>query len=172
MQLPSLRDLDDIRRTGFRPQVVGCFLNNKKILFLFKEEHNLWQLPQGGIDNQEDVNEAVMREMTEELGKKFTNEIKSYSLVGEDQLEFPGQHKGSREIKTDEGEEIFMEGKKFFFLAIDVNITDLSIDETEFNDYRWLNYKEALELSNKIYQKEKKRITVGVLEKLHGMKLL
>ncbi len=172
MPLPSLEEIDEIRRSGFRPQAVGCFLNGKKILFLFKEEHKLWQLPQGGIDNDETLGQAVSREMSEELGKEFIDAVKINSVIGENQVVFPSHTKGSRELQTDDGQEIFMKGKKYFFVAIDTDSTDLDIHKTEFDDYQWLPYDEALKLSQTIYQQGKQRITVDVLHTLHHLDLL
>ena len=172
MQLPSLEEIDAIRKSGYRPQVVGCFLNDKKILFLFKKEYNLWQLPQGGIDNQESIENAMIREMTEELGKKYADSMKINCLVGYNQVEFPNETKNLRNLITDDGQKIFMKGKKYFFIAADMNITSLNIKETEFDDFKWLNYDDAIELSKTIYQPGKQRVTVDALNKLKEAGLL
>jgi len=172
MQFPSLEEIDKIRKSGYRPQVVGCFLNDKKILFLFKKKYSLWQLPQGGIDNQESIEQAVNREMAEELGKKFAASIKIISLVGHNQVEFPDKTKNSRDFKTDGGEKIFMKGKKYFFIAVDMDVADLNINETEFDDFKWLNFDNAIKLSETIYQRGKQRVTVDALNTLHNSGLL
>jgi len=172
MKLPSLEEIDSIRKAGFRPGVVACFLHNKKILFLFKEKYGLWQLPQGGIDNQETIEQAIIREMNEELGSDFTASLKINSLVGDNQVSFPTHNKNSRELKTDAGDDISMEGKKYFFIAIDINITDLNISKTEFDDYKWLDYEGATELARMIYQQGKQRVTLDALNKLHVFDLL
>ena len=172
MQLPSLEEIDKIRESGFRPVVVGCILNDKKILFLFKEEYKLWQLPQGGIDNQESIEQAMIREMIEELGDKFAASMKINSLVGQNQVEFPDKAKNSRNLQSDAGEEIFMKGKKYFFIAVDTDVADLNVMETEFDDFKWLEYDNALYLAKTIYQRGKKRVTVDALNKLHNSGLL
>jgi hypothetical protein len=136
MQFPSLEEIDQIRNSGFRPQIVGCFLNNKKILFLYKKNHDLWQLPQGGIDN------------------------------GEDEMTFPNHSQNSRDLKNDAGEKIFMKGKKYFFIAADSNAMDLNIGETEFDAFKWVSFDESFILCNNIYQVGKKRITLNVLDQL------
>ena len=51
MNTPTLQEIDAIRKEGMRPQVVGCFVSNKKTLLVYSEKYNLWQFPQGGIDN-------------------------------------------------------------------------------------------------------------------------
>ena len=172
MNLPSLKEIDEIRKSGFRPGVVGCFLNDKKILFLFKKKYDLWQLPQGGIDNQESIEQTVTSEINQELGEDFAALMKINSLIGDNQVEFPHRAKNSRNLNTDTGEDIFMMGKKYFFIAIDTNVADLNIDKTEFDDFKWLNYEEALELAKTIHQQGKRRVTVDALNRLHSLGLL
>ncbi len=184
----SPSEIDYIRQSGFRPQIVGCiiskplkkditkpaeiaFLQNK-ILFVYKEKYKLWQLPQGGIDNNETITQATLREMTEELGKNFTKSFQIDRIIGEDRLIFPKQLQGSRKLQTDTGEKIFMIGKKYFFVVISVSNTNLNINETEFDDYQWLNYKEALKLVNKIHQKGKRQIILKGLKLLRQQNLL
>ncbi len=160
--------IDNIRKKGFRPQVVGCFINNDKILFLYKKAHKLWQLPQGGIDNQETIREALKREMTEELGKSFAKNcnFEDISIIEENQLEFSSKFQGIRELKTDAGKEIKMKGKRYLFIKIQAKITKLNIKRTEFDDYQWCTPKEALSLANNIYQTGKKEITLKAIKSL------
>ncbi|HRY82095.1 MAG TPA: NUDIX domain-containing protein [Candidatus Moranbacteria bacterium] len=167
MHQPTISEIDQIRAEGFRPQIVGCFLCDKKIIFVYKKKHDLWQFPQGGIDNGEDVEMAFFREMTEELGNDFLNSCdKNVSIIGEDEIVFPAQSQNSRELKNDAGEEIFMKGKKYFFVCADVKNNILDISQSEFDDFRWVSFQEGLALCEKIYQPGKKRITIDILNQL------
>ncbi len=173
MITPSLSTLDQIRDAGFRPQIVGCLLADKKILFVFKKEHELWQLPQGGIDNEETLEQAFFREMAEELGSEFTASIgKDLQVVGEDEMEFPAAKQGLRELKTAAGKEIFMVGKKYFFVAAQARAEDFNLTKTEFDDFKWLALDEAEKLCEKIYQRGKKRVTLKALNQLQTSGLL
>ncbi len=129
-------------------------------------------MPQGGIDKKETMEHTIIREINEELGNEFTASLRVNSLVGDNQINFPNHHKNSRQLRTDAGEDIFMEGKKYFFIAIDTDNYDINIEQTEFDDYKWLNYENAIQLSKTIYQKGKQRITLDAINKLHNLGLL
>lgn len=163
----SLEQLDGIRRSGFRPGVVGCFVYNKRILMVYSHEYRLWQLPQGGIDNNETIKQAIVRELTEELGEFVTKNChETYRLFGENKVEFPKKNHGNRPLQSDQGEEFIMKGKKYFFILIDAKNPDIRVKKTEFDDYYWLNYKEAKQFAATIYQKGKRRITDFALDRL------
>lgn len=63
---------------------VGIFLlNKKKKLWVGKRidsASDFWQMPQGGIDDKETENQAMMRELKEEIG---TNNIKTLMISDE-----------------------------------------------------------------------------------------
>ena len=167
MQIPTLQDIDKIRQDGFRPQVVGCIMHNNKILFVYKEKYKLWQLPQGGIDNGENIQQAAIREMAEELGKDFTKSFHIDTMIGEDKLIFPRYLQGSRNLQTDTGEEKLMLGKKYFFIPIQTDNANLDISQTEFDDYQWLNYAEATLITKNIFQKGKRQLITKIINLLH-----
>ena len=50
----TLQEIDSIRKSGFRPTVIACLIKSKRILFVYKRKFHLWQIPQGGVDNNED----------------------------------------------------------------------------------------------------------------------
>ncbi|MCX6761837.1 MAG: NUDIX domain-containing protein [Candidatus Moranbacteria bacterium] len=173
MNQPTISGIDQIRNGGFRPQIVGCFLHDKKILFFYKREYDLWQLPQGGIDNGEDIEIAFFREMREEIGSEFIEVCdKNISLFGEDKVEFPAHSQDSRELKNDAGKVIFMKGKKYFFVFVNTDTNAIDISQSEFDDFKWVSFEEGLVLCEKMQQKGKKRITLGALEKLRDLGLL
>ncbi len=167
MSYPTLKKINEIRKSGFRPQVVGCFLFNKKILFVFDDEYKLWQLPQGGIDNHEIIEKAGIREMTEELGDDFISGLELGEIISENVVEFSPHKQGIRELKTDEGNDVFMLGKRYFFVVMVPKKDKLNLDQTEFDEYKWLNFSEALDFAQTIYQKGKRRITIKAIQSLH-----
>ena len=171
---PTLEELDKDRSDGLRPSVVGCFLNSGKILFVYQKTHQLWQLPQGGVDNYETTIDAFKREMTEELGGDFLKQTSfKPSFFSADKIEFPPDKQGLRELKLDSGNPVKMKGKKYYFLYVTSSSTNLKFpSDEEYNDFKWVNYVEALELVKTSTQGGKLRITISALDILKNKGLL
>lgn len=108
------------------------------------------------------------------MGSEFIKNVdfKNIGLIGEEQLLFPASAQGSRDLKTDDGQEVFMKGKKYFFVFAPVKNPTIDISQTEFEEYRWLNYKDAVDMAESIYQKGKQRVTLKALDFLHDKKLI
>ncbi len=166
MNPPSLTDLDQIRQMSFRPSVVGCFINQSKVMFVYHEKYDLWQFPQGGIKNKEPIDEALINEMREELGDEFISHIDRFTLIGEDRVEFLPAKYTTHNLKTDAGEHVVMKGKHYFFYAIFTRNRMLRLADTEFSDFEWVYFNEGMKLAQTIYQTGKQRITKHALELL------
>ena len=54
----------------YRPNIGCVILKNGKILSAKRVgyDSNAWQMPQGGVDGNENLREAIMRELLEEIG--------------------------------------------------------------------------------------------------------
>ncbi len=171
---PTLVELNNIRKEGFRPGTVACILHNKKLLMFYKIDHKIWQLPQGGIKNTENPKDAIKRQLTEELGATFVKllDIPGATYLTNDRMEFkPGKHE-SEKMESDEGVEIPMIGKEYFFFAIQSKKEELVISETQFDQHFWVSFREGYFLAEKMYQRGKKRITIKILNKLNDMGLI
>lgn len=161
----KLEEIDQIRTQGFRPQVVGCFVCDFKILMVYKKAHDLWQLPQGGIDNHESIDQAFFRELGEELGPKFiVGSDKDLRMVGSVEAKFT--IKNLRELNSDAGKKLHMRGKRYFFITTNVSEPALDISQTEFDDYKWLSHDQAVKLAQTITQTRKQKITIKGLNLL------
>ena len=170
MRQPTKSEINQIRNEGFRPQAVACILHDKKILFLYKKEHELWQFPQGGIDNGEDLEMAFFREMTEELGGEFVKSFgKNWLYFGDNEIIFSAQEQNLRELRGDDGQEIAMRGKRYFFILVQAGSAQFAVSNSEFDDYRWLSLEDGVSLCAGIHQKGKKRIMLKALEQLREL---
>ena len=167
MEVPSAQKLDETRKKGFRPGVIGCFINDKEVLLFLKKEFNLWTLPQGGVSNKESLTKSLEKKMEEEVGKEFFKACSNdYELVGEDLVEFPPERHNVLDLFTDTGEKVEMIGKVYYFFVINSPQRNLQISKTPYDDYFWMAYKPALFLANKIHQPGKRRILVNCLNLL------
>ena len=167
------QEIDDVRKSGYRPQVIGVLINNRRALFMYRKEYDLWMFPQGGIDNGENLETAFWREMSEELGEEFISKFNQHLIfIIENQSTFPPAKQGSRSLTTDTGRDVFMKGKVYFALAAESSTDKLDVSKTEFDDYKWANYKDAKKLVAKIYQRGKQRITREIVEQLRSKALI
>lgn len=169
---PTKEDLNELRKQGLRPSVVGCFLNDKKLLLVYQKTFNLWQLPQGGIENSEDLYEAFDKELSSEVTEDFVKTTTQKNLIGTDKIEFPPSKQGLRDLKTDSGEEVTMKGKYYYFIAAQTSETKITTDATEFSDYRWLNFDESYKLIKETNTGGKLRIYTQLLHLLKDKGLL
>ena len=108
---------------------------NKEILVGRRLDHpsGYWQMPQGGIDENENPKEAVWREMMEEIGTnkakliKVSNQWINYDIPPETLKTLPWGHKyiGQRQ-----------KWFAFDFLGEDEDI-NVGTDNPEFSEWKW-----------------------------------
>ena len=120
----------------YRKCVGMMILNaNKEILVGRRLDHpsGYWQMPQGGIDENENPKEAVWREMMEEIGTnkakliKVSNQWINYDIPPETLKTLPWGHKyiGQRQ-----------KWFAFDFLGEDEDI-NVGTDNPEFSEWKW-----------------------------------
>ena len=112
-------------------------LNSKNKIFVGKRidnPNNFWQMPQGGIDKNEDNYEAALRELQEETGIKSVSLIKeidgfiSYNLpdnlLG---IIWKGKYKGQKQ--------------KWFVMKFTGKDSEININtkKPEFLDWKWID---------------------------------
>lgn len=106
-----------------------------------KKSQHAWQMPQGGIDNNESPENAAFRELLEETGVKSVKVLQEHSewLYYDFPLEVQKKFSHS---KTPKGQ--FQKWFLMRFLGEDSEI-NLSQDYPEFCEYAWANKQEVLE---------------------------
>src|SRR3989338_6967814 len=113
MEAPSLDYIEAARLQGLRPGATVCLINGQRLLMFYQKEYALWQIPQGGILQGEAVDEAIKREMTEELGGGIVTRIQFPSAyVGENQVIFPPEKLGGEMLDLADARQVVMQGKK------------------------------------------------------------
>lgn len=116
----------------FRPNVAAMVVNGEDRVLLCErsDEPGHWQFPQGGWDPKETAEEAVLREVREELGTD------RFVILGR----LPGRY-AYRWAKPREG--FHGQEQTYFVLRFTGSDADLRLDPKEFRAYRWVDVSEV-----------------------------
>jgi len=134
----------------YRPCVGIALFNNDGKVFVGEriDTPGAWQMPQGGIDEDEDVHIAAMRELKEETG---TNQASILEILGE-------------KIRYDlpvERQKEFWNGKyvgqeqtwiAMRFTGKDSDIVLDADDNPEFSQWQWIDLKGTLDLIKRLHK--------------------
>lgn len=121
----------------YRKGVAALIINNKQeflLVNLLSFEEKYFAIPGGGLDKDESMEDAVYREIKEELGI----EKDSLELVGKNDtpLQFKFKEiKLSRDGIEYEGSEKYYFGFKFIG-----NEDEIKLPENEVRSYKWVSY--------------------------------
>ena len=139
---------------------VGIFLINKNNqLWVGKRidfKNDYWQMPQGGIDKDENPKQAMIRELSEEVGIKKNYEI-LMELDGWLSYSLPSSLK-----KIVWGGKYLGQTQKWFacrFFGTDDEF-DLETHQPEFEDWKWIKPEDAM----KFVVPFKKKLYMDVLK--------
>ena len=139
---------------------IGVFLiNTNNQLWVGKRidfKNDYWQMPQGGIDNNENPRQAMIRELSEEVGIKKNYEI-LMELDGWLSYSLPSSLK-----KIVWGGKYLGQTQKWFacrFFAKDDEF-DLETHQPEFDDWKWIKPEDAM----KFVVPFKKKLYMDVLK--------
>ena len=124
---------------------VGMMILNthKEILVGRRLDHpsGYWQMPQGGIDDNENPKEAVWREMLEEIGTnkaeliKISNQWINYDVPSETLKTLPWG-----DIYIGQTQKWFA----FLFLGEDSDI-NVGTENPEFSEWKWAKYESLVD---------------------------
>ncbi|MEA1954998.1 MAG: RNA pyrophosphohydrolase [Campylobacterota bacterium] len=129
----------------YRPNVAAIIVSNnypqKKEIFIAQRNdlEDVWQFPQGGIDEGEEVKEALFRELEEEIG---TNKVKIIAEFPEwISYDFPS--KVAKNMKPWIGQR-----QKYFLVKLKKSAKiNINTKHPEFNDYKFVKVDDVLHLS-------------------------
>ncbi len=127
----------------YRRCVGIMILNNKnQILVGRRLDHpsGYWQMPQGGIDENENPEEAVWREMMEEIGTnkaeiyKVSNQWINYEIPKETLNHLPW------------GEKYIGQTQKWFIFKFTGENDDINVKtpNPEFSEWKWIQYNDLI----------------------------
>ena len=129
----------------YRPNVAMIVMSekypDKKEIFIAQRNdlQNVWQFPQGGIDKGEEVQEALFRELEEEIGTRDATIVAEYP----EWISYDFPPKIALSMKPYIGQT-----QRYFLLKLteDAQI-NIQTAHPEFNDYKFVAVDDVLELS-------------------------
>ena len=129
----------------YRPNVAMIIVSQsypeKKEIFLAQRNDlaEVWQFPQGGIDEGEDVIEALYRELEEEIGTSEVDIIAEFP----DWISYDFPSKIAKNMKPFIGQK-----QRYFLVKLQDNAAiNIQTQEPEFSDYKFVTTDDALKLS-------------------------
>lgn len=141
----------------FRPNVCIVVANNSQQVLLAERLDGGWQFPQGGIDADEDPEEAMYREMYEEVGlrKEHTN------LLGcsEDWFEYTIPE-SFRPNTPSFGKTTTGQRQRWYLLRLVVEDSFIDLNASkhpEFRQWRWVSFwhplQDVIDFKKDVYRK-------------------
>ena len=134
----------DKNKLGYRKCVGICLFNKQGQVFVGEriDTPNAWQMPQGGMDDGETVEQTALRELSEEVG---TNKAKIINISDRKiRYDLPdnlinrfwnGKYRGQ--------EQIWVAAR---FTGKDIDIKLDAFDPAEFNAWKWIDLPNTLDL--------------------------
>ena len=145
-----------IDSNGFRPNV-GIIICNKlgQLLWAKRIKQDAWQFPQGGIKEAETTEEALFRELSEEVGL-CKDDVRILSQTSEWlKYRLPKPYIRQRKGRTCIGQK-----QKWFLLALQTEEGRVDLQNTlqpEFDDWCWVNYwypvNQVVDFKRNVYRK-------------------
>ncbi len=143
---------------GFRPNVGMILCNSKgQVLWAKRIGHNAWQFPQGGIAEGETPEEALYRELGEEVGLQPEHVTILGQTSGWLHYRLP-----QRYIRQDEpaGTVCIGQKQKWFLLQVLADDSQIRLDAStppEFDHWTWVSYwyplSEVVSFKKDVYRK-------------------
>jgi len=144
------------KKKEYRPNVAAVILSpefsENKLYFLAKKKgvRRAWQFPQGGIDGDETPEEALFRELKEEIGTNQVEILAEYP----DWICYDFPNKKSDKMYPYRGQ-----NQKYFLVKLKEGaVINLELDATpEFEDYMFVTeeelFKKALYMKRRAYKR-------------------
>lgn len=139
---------------GFRPNVGIIVCNGDgRVLWARRRSQNAWQFPQGGINEGESPEEAMFRELHEEVGLVHADVRVLACTQGWLRYHLPGRY-----IRPHENPRCIGQKQKWFLLELvsgEERIDLRVMRRPEFEDWTWVSYwyplNQVIEFKRNVY---------------------
>jgi putative (di)nucleoside polyphosphate hydrolase len=129
----------------YRPNVAMIIVSNdypqKKEIFIAQRNDltDIWQFPQGGIDEGEEVQEALFREMEEEIGTSSAEIVAEYP----EWISYDFPPKILQKMKPYRGQT-----QRYFLVKLNDNANiDINTKHPEFAGYKFVSVDDVLDIT-------------------------
>jgi putative (di)nucleoside polyphosphate hydrolase len=129
----------------YRPNVAMIIVSNnypqKKEIFIAKRNDmsDVWQFPEGGIDQGEEVEEALFRELEEEIGTSKAKIVAQYP----EWISYDFPPKIAKGMKPYKGQT-----QRYYLLKLKKSaVINIQTKHPEFSDYKFVTIDEVLDLT-------------------------
>ncbi len=133
------------KKDSYRPNVAMIIVSDKypqkKEIFIAQRNDltDIWQFPQGGIDNGEEVQEALFRELEEEIGTLKATIVAEYP----EWISYDFPEKIAKKMVPYKGQT-----QRYFLLKLDSDaVINLQTEHPEFIDYKYVSVENVLNLT-------------------------
>lgn len=163
---------------GFRPNV-GIILTNPAGQVLWARRiggHDAWQFPQGGIDPSESAEDALFRELFEEVGLESASVEVLAKTRGWLRYRLPRRMRRHNSSPGFKGQK-----QKWFLLRMLGDDAEVQMDRTkkpEFDHWRWVSYwypvGQVVDFKRDVYRRALKELAPSLAlqhERVDGRKL-
>jgi len=130
------------KKDSYRPNVAMIIVSNnypeKKEIFIAQRNDlkDIWQFPQGGIDKGEEVEEALFRELEEEIGTNKATIIAEYP----EWISYDFPEKIAKRMKPYKGQT-----QRYYLLKLKKSaVIKLDTEHPEFQDHKFVSVDELL----------------------------
>jgi len=130
------------KKSEYRPNVAMIIVSEnypqKKEIFIAQRNDllDIWQFPQGGIDNGEEVKEALFREMEEEIGTAAAEIVGEYP----EWISYDFPNKIAERMKPYKGQT-----QRYFLMKLKSDaIINLDTEHPEFCEYKFVSVEDVL----------------------------
>ncbi len=133
-----------VDRAGYRLNVGIILINDSGRAFWGKRQgHDSWQFPQGGLSSNETAEEAMIRELREEVGLE-RDDVKILGVTRRWlKYRLPKQY-----LRHGSSPLVIGQKQKWFLLRLTANEQKIRLDlsdSPEFDSWRWIDYYEPQE---------------------------
>ncbi len=121
----------------YRPNVAGIIVcaDGKILICERSRQAGAWQFPQGGIDPGESAQEAIQREVEEEVGYTPAHYVIECSAAGY-RYDYPPEV--LEYVREKRRQPYVGQEQEYFLCRLHADAPEPTIDEREFCAYRWI----------------------------------